>query len=90
LLDRLDEARQKLTPEEDRRLVLDMIRDDIFEQLERYVTEHLQQVIVAVENWWDKYYMPFDRIKSERDYASQRLTSIMGKGSYGARQFTLV
>lgn len=82
LLDRLDEAHQKLTPEEDRRLVRDMIRDDIAEQLKRYVAEHRQQVIVTIENWWDKYHVPMNIIEDERGEMAERLRDLVEKLRY--------
>jgi type I restriction enzyme M protein len=51
--------------------VLAIFKDGLTAELERYVTAHRQQVIVAVENWWDKYRVTLQDIEGERDAAAK-------------------
>jgi len=71
---RLEQARQSLSPEQRQRLALDIARDDLAAQLERYVTAHRQQVVYAVENWWDKYRVPLQEVEAERDEVAKGLS----------------
>jgi type I restriction enzyme M protein len=74
---RLAWRRAELRADDCRRLALDILRDDLAAQLERYVTAHRQQVIAAVENWWDKYRVTLRAIEAERDAAVSRLAEFM-------------
>jgi hypothetical protein len=58
------------------------MQDDLAAQLERYVTAHRQQVIAAVENWWDKYRVTLRAIETERDAAVSRLEVFMRELGY--------
>jgi type I restriction enzyme M protein len=37
------------------------------------VAGHRAQVVVAVENWWDKYRVPLREIEAEREVTAERL-----------------
>ncbi|PLZ97000.1 hypothetical protein CEN45_21535 [Fischerella thermalis CCMEE 5198] len=70
MVERLQEAYEALSEDEARRLVLDLLRTDLLAQLERYVVEHRQQVIAAVETWWDKYQVTLGQIEQEEEALS--------------------
>ena len=53
--------------------VLDLFHDDMAAQLDRYVSAHREQIVGAVENWWDKYKVTLQDIEGERDGAAKRL-----------------
>ena len=82
LVKRLEEARAKLTPKEDRELVLDLIREGIARHLERYVVAHRQEVVAAVESWWDKYAVPMQLTEQERNKAAKQLAALVGGLGY--------
>jgi type I restriction enzyme M protein len=69
----LEQARSALSSEKCQRLVLDIARNSLAAQLERYVVVHRQQVIASVENWWDKYRVTMRDIEVERDAAADHL-----------------
>jgi hypothetical protein len=46
-------------------------------ELERYVVAHRQQVIAAIENWWDKYRVTLRDIGAERDASAKRLDEFL-------------
>lgn len=73
LAQRLTEAHMALSADEAEQLVLDIARDDLARQLERYVTAHRQTVIAAVENWWVKYKVTTKEIEGARDTAQEKL-----------------
>jgi len=77
LVKRLEEARAKVTPKEDRELVLDLIREGIARHLERYV-------VAAVENWWDKYAVPMQILERGREKCAAKLSELVGGLGYGA------
>ncbi len=83
LLKCLDEKRQQLTPEECEYHVLEITRDEIAVQLERYVTAHGQQVITAIENWWDKYSVTLQDIEQKRDETARQLAGFLKGLGYG-------
>ncbi|MEI2581746.1 hypothetical protein [Scytonema sp. PRP1] len=82
LVKRLDVARTALTNEECQGLVLGIFKDGLIVELERYVTAHRQQVIAAVENWWDKYRVTLQDIETERDAAAQQLNEFLHSLGY--------
>jgi len=82
LVQRLEVARAVLTNEECQGLVLEIFKDGLIVELERYVTAHRQQVIAAVENWWDKYRVTLQDIEMERDAAAQQLNKFLHSLGY--------
>jgi type I restriction enzyme M protein len=82
LVKRLSAKRAALTDEECQGLVLAIFKDGLTAELERYVTAHRQQVIVAVENWWDKYRLTLQDIEAQRDAARQQLSEFLSGLGY--------
>lgn len=77
LIKQLDNARKQLMMEQCQRLVLDIAKEDLENQLNRYVNAHRQQVISSLENWWDKYRVTLRDIEAKRDDAAKRLDSFL-------------
>jgi len=77
LVERLQDAFEALSENEAQRLVLDLFRADLLVQLERYVMEHRQSVILAVETWWDKYKVTLGEIEHEEGSLSQQLGELL-------------
>lgn len=77
LVKQLDNARKQLIMEQCQRLVLDIAKDDLENQLNRYVNAHRQQVISSLENWWDKYRVTLRDIEAKRDDAAKRLDGFL-------------
>lgn len=82
LVKRLEEARAKLSAKDDKEVVLDLIREGMARHLERYVVAHRQEVVGAVEIWWDKYAVPMHDMEKERDKAAKRMTAVIGGLGY--------
>jgi type I restriction enzyme M protein len=77
LLTRLDAARRALEPEETQELVLEIERERLEAELERYATAQRQQAIAALENWWDKYRVSLQEIEAEQKTAKARLEELV-------------
>jgi len=82
LVKRLESARSELLMEKCQRLVLDFAKEDLEAELNRYVTAHRQQVIAAIENWWDKYRVTLREIEAKRDAAAKRLDGFLKELGY--------
>ena len=67
---KLGKARAELTAAQERDLVLRLAKNDVVIHLDAYVTAHRQQIIAALENWWDKYAVPLHQIEADRDAAA--------------------
>jgi type I restriction enzyme M protein len=71
---RLREAHDALSDDDCRGLVLDILNEKLAGHLESYVTAHRQEVIAAVENWWDKYRVTLRDIEGKRKRAKKQLS----------------
>ena len=74
---KLGKARAELTAAQENDLVLRLAKDDVIIHSNAYVTAHRQQIIAALENWWDKYAIPLRQIEAECADASSRLSSFL-------------
>lgn len=77
LVSRLQVASAALEAEDAERLVLDLLWDELVGQLERYVLEHRQEVIAAVENWWGKYGVTLKEIEAKDLEVNKRLDDML-------------
>ena len=77
LITKLGKARAELTAAQECDLVLRLTKNDLSAHLDGYVTVHRQQIIVALENWWDKYAVPLRKIEAERVAATAKLTAFL-------------
>ena len=83
MLKRLGDARGYLH-DEDRAIdiVLTILRDKLEAELTRPITTERQQLIAAIEGWWDKYRVTLRDLESERDAAKERLESFLVEVGY--------
>ncbi|MGV0107449.1 Restriction endonuclease subunit S [Nostoc sp. DSM 114160] len=77
LVKELEAASAALSEEKAQGLVLDLFKADLLMQLERYVSEHRQMVIAAVENWWDKYKVTLAEIEKEEQEVNLQLSELL-------------
>jgi type I restriction enzyme M protein len=78
----LQAAREQLSPTQEQDEVLTIMRADVTDLLSSYVTAHRQQVIAALEKWWDKYAVTLRDIESDRDAASAKLKGFLQELGY--------
>jgi type I restriction enzyme M protein len=79
----LERAYARLTKNECRRIVLDFLRVDLEQSLERYVSSHRHKLINIAENWWDKYKVTLREIESSREAATRQLDAFLVGLGYG-------
>ncbi|MFW9832204.1 MAG: N-6 DNA methylase, partial [Candidatus Thorarchaeota archaeon] len=77
LLERLKEARDDLSDDELVALVLELIIEDIRALLDKYITEHLQQIKAAFVNLYEKYAYSFEQIDAERSQSTKQFAQFM-------------
>jgi len=74
---KLGKARAELTAVQERDLVLRLAKSDVAAHMDGYVTAHRQQIIAALEIWWDKYAFPLHQIEAKRDAATTKLAGFL-------------
>ena len=78
----LDEAVALLVEPAAAELLLTVMRADMVARLEQHVRAQRQTVVVALENWWDKYRTTLTAIEADRDAAAAALRSFIGSLGY--------
>ena len=78
----LDTARQQLTDDEARELVLDLFLADIADLTEQEITRYRGEVVRAFESWWDKYRVTLENIEAERDSTAKRVAGFLTELGY--------
>ena len=76
-VERLEAARDALSEEDARALVLGILQDDLRAEVDRRVVAHRQEIVAALENWWSKYRETLGQIEGERDGARNRLAGYL-------------
>lgn len=79
---KLKDSRIALTEPKAQELVLGILRGDLDEIVQGYVARHRQEVVRAVETWWDKYRVTLTSIEQERDAAAEKLRGFLGGLGY--------
>ena len=80
--DRLNAAVDGLDEAGAAALLLAILRNDMQVILERYISAQRQQVVAALENWWDKYRVTLTDIERDRDAAAGSLTRFLSELRY--------
>lgn len=70
---RLNAAVDALNEADAAALLLAILRNDMQVILERYISAQRQQIVSAVENWWDKYRVTLMEVEQARERASTAL-----------------
>ena len=75
-------AVQGLTPEAAADLLLTILHNDMQAIVERYMAAQRKQIVVAFENWWDKYRVTLAEIEGKRDEAAKALQGFLKELRY--------
>jgi type I restriction enzyme M protein len=78
----VESAREKITTDEARTVILDRLRSVLTETYEAYLRTDLRACIKAIENLWDKYAVTAKAIEVKRDEASLKLREFLMELGY--------
>ncbi|MCB9794648.1 MAG: SAM-dependent DNA methyltransferase [Alphaproteobacteria bacterium] len=81
-IERLKAAQARLDAEQAAELVLELLKLDLWGELDRRVTYHRQGVVEAFVGWWEKYRVTLRDIEAEREAAKERLEKFLGELGY--------
>jgi type I restriction enzyme M protein len=81
---RLEKERASLDAAQARALVLDLLVADLRREVDQRVSAHRDQVVEAVERWWDKYRVTLRSLEQDRDATKVRLDGFLKELGYGA------
>ena len=79
---RLNAAVDGLDEDDAAALLLAILRGDVKMILARYVSTQRLQVVVAFENWWDKYRVTLTEIEHDRERGAEALRGYLGALGY--------
>ena len=79
---KLGKARAELTAAQESDLVLRLAEKDVSVHLKGYVTANRQQIISAMESWWDRYAEPLFQIEAELGAATSSLAAFLKELGY--------
>ncbi|HWV57465.1 MAG TPA: hypothetical protein VNZ57_08440, partial [Longimicrobiales bacterium] len=82
LVSRLDEARDELGSNGTRTLALEVLRDRLIDEIDRYVEANRRKVIAELEKLWDKYRTTLREIEARREEAVERLEGFLRELGY--------
>ena len=84
-VERILKARAALSSEQCRDMAMDILHERLSGHLCEYVAEHRQEIVVAMETWWDKYSATLGRIVKRRKAAESKLADLMKGLGYAGR-----
>jgi hypothetical protein len=82
LFDKLDEARQGLSPDDCGELAIDLAREDLENLIRRYIDEHLGETLVVLDVLWEKYGISQKAIVNARDSAAVQVANFVKELGY--------
>jgi len=68
--------------EDEKALVVDMLKSDAISITKRYLSEKKQAIIADIEKLWDKYQVSLEEIEKERDEATKEITEFLTELGY--------
>ncbi|MDI6604511.1 MAG: type I restriction-modification system subunit M [Thermoanaerobacteraceae bacterium] len=77
-----DKKIEILTEEEVKELLLEKFFELIQNQLEKYLNDEKKEIIKIFENLWDKYKVPLNELKDERDGEVKKLDEFLKRLGY--------
>lgn len=83
LVKRLQEARTRLSTDDDRYVVLELIHEEISRHLGSYINDHRYILIGFIESLWDKYYLTMQQIEDARNRATSEFACLLDEAGYG-------
>jgi type I restriction enzyme M protein len=82
-VERLSQAVRDMSADQACRLVLDILKADLRQELDRYVAMHRQEIASVIEAAWDKYRTTLRELEGEQDALKVRLAESLRELRYG-------
>ncbi|MEZ7129275.1 N-6 DNA methylase [Nonomuraea sp. AD125B] len=79
---RLFRARRGLGPQDERRVVIDLLRDDLAAKLHGHVVQRRRELVETYRRWEDKYAVPLREIEAERERSAAVLDGFLKELGY--------
>ncbi len=80
--DLVDKAREKISPEEAKALILARWKRTLTSTIDDYLKQYQRKLLVAVESLWEKYTTPLNTIKVEREQETNSLNRFLTELGY--------
>jgi hypothetical protein len=80
---KLGKARAELTAAQERDLVLRLAKSNVVLHADEYAVVHRHHITSVLENWFDKYAVPLDRIEADQASALSALVGFLQELGYG-------
>ncbi len=80
--DLVDKARERITPEEAKELIMERWLRTLRETISDYLQTHQRQLLHTVENLWEKYTTPLHAILAEREQETELLNTFLRELGY--------
>lgn len=78
----LNKSVDDLTDKAAAKLLLKILHEDMLKILTRYIAAQRGQIVVAFENWWDKYRVTLTEIEDAREMATEKLAGFLKELGY--------
>jgi len=78
----VQKAKEKISPEEAEKIIMDRFHQTIKGILSTYMKQHLTGIIACMENLWDKYKVTAREIEAEREREAEKLDGYLKKLGY--------
>jgi type I restriction enzyme M protein len=82
LIQRMEQARGELLPDDCQELALEIFRSDLLKELTQRVSVHRQEIVAPVENWWEKYRETYQSLVARRAESERRISDCMERIGY--------
>lgn len=82
ILDALEQKVAQLSEDERCEVVLKLLKQDLQQELDRYVSVRRHENISVIENWWDKYKVTLRNIEQQNAQAKTNLSVHMNELGY--------
>jgi len=82
LIQRMEQARARLSADDCRNLVRDVLRADLLDQVDQRIAAHRQEIALFVESLWSKYSTSLSTLEAKRDRAGRELHEVLGDIGY--------
>lgn len=74
---KVDSIRERLTSEQCENMVMDLLKEALFAELDKYLKAELDKTVKAVQHLYEKYYVSANELLQARDEAENKLNEFL-------------